>query len=168
MRKTKKLTTVTMLVAIAIIFHLVESMVPIPVPIPGFKFGLANIVGLIALYLFGFKTMLVVNVMRVVLASLLRGIIFGTPFWLSLAGVLLSSYAAYLAFRHTKLSIYGVSMVSALFHAAGQMIVVMIIYNQVLLSSFLPILFLLSIPTGILTGHIARLVLKRLKWKEST
>lgn len=167
MTKTRKMTMVTMLIAIAIVFHLVESMIPIPVPIPGFKLGLANIVGLIALYLFGFETMLVVNIMRVILASLMRGIIFGTPFWLSLSGVLLSSLAAYFAYKYTKLSIYGVSMMSAAFHAIGQMIVVMIIYNQALMSAFLPVLLILSVPTGIFTGYIAKLVLVRLKWKES-
>ena len=63
--------SVTMLVAISILFHLIESMIPIPVPIPGFKLGLANIVGLIALYLYDEKIMLSVNLMRVLLASLL-------------------------------------------------------------------------------------------------
>ena len=61
MSKTKKMTTITMLIAISILFHMIESMIPIPVPIPGFKLGLANIVGLIALYLFDEKVMLEVN-----------------------------------------------------------------------------------------------------------
>ena len=80
MSKTKKMTTITMLIAISILFHMIESMIPIPVPIPGFKLGLSNIVGLIALYLFDEKVMLEVNLMRVLLASLLRGVLFGTGF----------------------------------------------------------------------------------------
>ena len=37
MSKTKKMTTITMLIAISILFHMIESMIPIPVPIPGFS-----------------------------------------------------------------------------------------------------------------------------------
>ena len=76
MMKTKKMTYVTMLAAIAILFHMIEGMIPIPLPVPGFKLGLANIVGLIALYMFDDKTMIGINLMRVLLASLLRGIIY--------------------------------------------------------------------------------------------
>lgn len=39
-----------MLVALSVLFHMVESMIPLPLPVPGFRLGLANIVGLIALY----------------------------------------------------------------------------------------------------------------------
>ena len=78
------MTTITMLTAVSILFHMIESMIPVPVPVPGFKLGLANIVGLIAYYLFDARVMLSVNIMRVVLASLLRGMLFGTGFWLSM------------------------------------------------------------------------------------
>ena len=80
MSRTQRMTTITMLTAVSILFHMIESMIPVPVPVPGFKLGLANIVGLIAYYLFDARVMLSVNIMRVVLASLLRGMLFGTGF----------------------------------------------------------------------------------------
>lgn len=160
--KTKKMTYVTMLVAIAIIFHMIEGMIPIPVPIPGFKLGLANIVGLVALYMFDGKVMLGVNFMRVIIASLLRGIIFGTGFWLSLFGVTLSSIAAIIAKDKTPMSIYGCSVASSVFHVIGQMIAVTIIYQQFLMGALLPILILLAIPTGIGVGYLSKLVLNRI------
>ena len=91
MSRTQRMTTITMLTAVSILFHMIESMIPVPVPVPGFKLGLANIVGLIAYYLFDARVMLSVNIMRVVLASLLRGMLFGTGFWLSMCGVLMLS-----------------------------------------------------------------------------
>ena len=97
MSRTQRMTTITMLTAVSILFHMIESMIPVPVPVPGFKLGLANIVGLIAYYLFDARVMLSVNIMRVVLASLLRGMLFGTGFWLSMCGVLLSTLACILA-----------------------------------------------------------------------
>lgn len=163
MMKTKKMTNITMFVAIAIIFHMVEGMIPIPIPIPGFKLGLANIVGLIALYMYGSNVMLGVNFMRVIIASLLHGIIFGTGFWLSLSGVIFSCLAAIIAKQKTPMSIYGVSIASSVFHVIGQMIAVTFIYEQFLMGAILPILIVLSIPTGISVGYISQMVLKRIK-----
>ena len=156
MMKTKKMTYVTMLAAIAILFHMIEGMIPIPLPVPGFKLGLANIVGLIALYMFDDKTMIGINLMRVLLASLLRGIIFGTGFWLSLCGVMLSCTAAVIAKRKTPMSIYGVSVASSTAHVIGQMI-------AVTMGALLPVLILLAIPTGIGVGYLSNLVLNRIK-----
>ena len=160
MNKTKKMTTITMLIAISILFHMVESMIPVPVPVPGFRLGLANIVGLVALYLFDAKVMLSVNLMRVLLASLLRGILFGTGFWLSFVGVILSSIACIIA-KKSPMSIYGVSVAGSVFHSIGQVIVVTIIYQQFFMQAVLPILILLGIPTGLFIAHIAKSVIRR-------
>ena len=165
MRRTQKMTTITMLVALSIIFHMVESMIPVPVPIPGFRLGLANIVGLITLYMFDSKTMLGVNIMRVVIASLLRGIIFGTGFWLSLCGVLLSSFVCIIAKHKSSMSIYGVSVLGSTFHSIGQVIAVTFIYQQFFMQAILPLLTILAIPTGILIAFIASQVLKRIHVK---
>lgn len=163
MNKTRKMMNITMLVAISILFHLIESMIPIPIPIPGFKLGLANIVGLIALYLYDANIMLGINLMRVILASLMRGLLFAPGFWLSLCGVLLSSCAAILAKKYSPMSIYGVSCASSAFHVVGQVIAVTILYQQFLMGALLPILLLLSIPTGLFTGMLANQVLKRIE-----
>lgn len=162
MSRTKRWIQLAMLSALAILFHMIEAMIPIPLPIPGFKLGLANIVGLIALYQFDGKAMLLVNVLRVLIASLLRGIIFGTPFWLSITGVLLSSFLAIWAKKHTPLSVYGVSMVASVFHCIGQMIAVTFIYQQYLMGALLPLLMVLSVPTGILIGYFADQVQRRI------
>lgn len=165
MRKTQRMTTITMLIALSIIFHMVESMIPVPVPIPGFRLGLANIVGIIALYMFGAKTMLSINFMRVLLASLLRGILFGTGFWLSLCGVAISSLVCIWAYKKSSMSIYGVSVIASVFHSIGQVIAVTLIYQQFFMQAILPLLTLLAIPTGILIAFIAQQVLRRIHKK---
>ena len=98
--RVRKMTTITMLLAMSIVFHMIEPV--IPMPIPGVKLGLANIFGLVALFLYGAKEMFSINIMRVIIASLLRGIIFGTGFWLSLSGFLLSSAMVRLFYRYSK------------------------------------------------------------------
>ena len=160
---TKRMTQITMLIALSIVFHLVESMIPVPVPIPGFKLGLANIVGLVALYLFGARVMLEVNIMRVIFASLLRGMLFSTGFWLSITGVLISSIAMMIVYKKSPMTIYGVSVCGSVFHSIGQVIAVTFIYSQFFMQAILPLLILLGIPTGIFIAMIAGSVLKRIK-----
>ena len=152
-----------MLVALSILFHMIESMIPLPLPVPGFRLGLANIVGLIALYLFSFKAMAGVNLMRVVFASLLRGTLFGTGFWLSLCGVSLSMIACGIAKKYTPMSIYGVSVAGSVFHAIGQVIMVTFLYQQFFMQTILPLLILLGIPSGIFIAFLADSVIVRLK-----
>ncbi len=42
--KVKKLTYMALLTAVALIIFVLESFIPAPVPVPGIKLGLANIV----------------------------------------------------------------------------------------------------------------------------
>ncbi len=167
-QRVKRMTTITMLLAMSILFHMIEAMIPIPLPVPGVKLGFANIVGLIAYYLFGFKVMIGMNLTRVIIASLLRGTLFGTAFWLSMGGVLLSSLAMAAFAKGSKMTVIGVSMACATFHCIGQILVAMGIINTVLMIYYLPIMLILSIPTGIFTGVVAKQVLQRMgsskKW----
>ena len=150
-----------MLVTMSILLQIIEPVFPLPVP--GVKLGLANIMGLITLYMFSYKEMIGVNVLRVVLASMLRGIIFQTAFWLSLSGVLLSTFAVIILRKLTPMSIIGLSVASSVFHCLGQIIGVIFIYQTIYMVSYLPIMWIMSIPAGILTGTISIQVLKRIK-----
>ena len=71
---TKKLAIIAMLVAQAAVLHFLESLLPNPIPIPGVKLGLANIIALLALLLFDFKTAMQITVLRTILGSLLSGL----------------------------------------------------------------------------------------------
>ena len=57
---TRRLTLITMLLAMSILMHMIEPSLPIP--IPGVKLGLANILGLITMFLFGIKSMIMLEV----------------------------------------------------------------------------------------------------------
>ncbi len=160
-QKLMNMTLVTMLLAISVFIHMIEP--PVPLGIPGVKFGLANTIGLITIELFDAKTMLKTNLMRVLIASLLRGIIFGIGFWLSLSGVILSSLAVIFFHRFTKLSPIGLSVASATFHNIGQIVALIFINKIWAMIYYLPILMATGIPTGILTGYIVTLVLRRIK-----
>src|SRR5690554_5082540 len=158
-QRVRKMTLVTMLLAMSIVFHMLEPTILLPVP--GVKLGLANIFGLIAHFLFDVNEMLGINFMRVIIASLLRGIIFGTGFWLSLSCVFLSSMVVIFFYRYSKLSLVGLSMAAAAFHNVGQILAIIVIWSSIFLIYWLPPMIWLSIPTGILTGTLAKESIRR-------
>ena len=46
MTKTKTITLLGLLIAQALALHVIERFIPVPIPIPGVKLGLANIITL--------------------------------------------------------------------------------------------------------------------------
>ena len=128
----------------------------------GIRIGLANIIALITIRILGEKEMIIVNIMRVVISSLLRGLIFGSTFWISLGGVFLSSIALIILDK-AKSSLMFTSVICSVSHSVGQVLVVMMFYNQPAVAALLPYLLLGSIPMGFLTGYVAKMVLTRIK-----
>ena len=159
--KTKHFAYLAMLCAMAITLNMIESLYIGAMPF-GIRLGLANIIALITIELLGVKDMIIVNIMRVMIGSLLRGYIFGSTFWISFGGVLLSSIVLIIMDK-AHASLMFTSVVSAIAHSTGQVFVVMYFYQQAAVAAILPYLFLGSIPTGILTGYVAKMVLKHIK-----
>lgn len=148
-----------MLLSLGIVLNLVESMIPfIGSIIPGLKLGLTNIVILLVLYLYGFKDALTLSIMRVFIIGILRTGLFNIIFFFSLSGALFSVLAMAISKRLTKLSIIGISIIGALFHSFGQ-IIIAILYINIEIIYYLPWLLLFSLPTGFLVGKIANEVL---------
>ena len=164
---TKKLVLVTMLSAIAITLNIFESIYLGGFFPLGIRVGLANIIALITIYVFGVKEMLVVNIMRVFIGNLLRGLIFGSTFWIALGGVLLSSIMLILTTKVLKSSLMFSSVVCSIAHSVGQLLVVALFYNQPYMFAIIPYLLLSSVPMGFITGiagnHAIKLVNKNVK-----
>ncbi len=161
MNKTKKISYVAILSALAIVINLFESAFIPPIQF-GIRFGLANIIALITIELFGYKELIFVNGMRVTIGSLLRGMIFGTQFWISFMGVVLSTIVIMICHRF-KTSLLFMSVMSAIAHTLGQVLMVMVLYSQVMIASLFPLLAISSVATGILTGFVAKECLRRVR-----
>ena len=112
------------LTALAIGLHLIEAV--IPSPLPGVKPGIANIVTLFVLYQYGFATAAWVSLLRVFASSLLLGQFLSPTFVLSLSGALLSLLALYFAQYLPKkyFSAISLSILAAFAHIIGQLLVV--------------------------------------------
>jgi len=161
MKSTNKLVKMALLLSFALVINFLESLVPLPIPLPGVKIGLANCIGLMVLFCFGKKDYIFFNILKVLMVALLRTG-FGTAFFISVLGTLLSTSATLLVHTFTKASIYGLSIIGALFHSLGQVLMVMLLYNNVYFINYLPILEIVSIISGCLTAFISANVLQRL------
>ncbi len=157
--RLKYLTYLALLITFAVVIHTVEAAMPLPMPVPGVRIGLANIITLLALILFGLRSGLVVAAIRSVLGSIFVGGLFGFGFWLSLTAGLASclAMAFVLLFQRKGLvSLISVSVVGAAMHNLTQLSMASIIISSFdLLKGYYPFLLLLSIPTGIFTGLAA-------------
>mgnify|MGYP000579767114 CR=1 FL=1 len=86
--RTKKIALGGILTALAMIFSYIESLIPIPLPVPGVKLGIANIAIISVLYLLGSGQALLVNLLRITLTAVLFGNF--NSFLFSMAGGMLS------------------------------------------------------------------------------
>ena len=91
MNRNKKLANMAMLVALAMIFSYVESLIPINFGVPGMKLGVANLVTVTGLYFLEIPEVLAVSVLRVLLTGFLFGN--GMSIIYSLAGAVVSLLA---------------------------------------------------------------------------
>ena len=151
---------VAKLAAIAIVLHMVEAV--IPSPLPGVKPGIANIVTLCVLYQYGFATAAWVSILRVFASSLLLGQFLSPTFVLSLSGALLSLCVLWLAMHLPKkwFSPISLSIFAAFAHIAGQLIVVRLwLIPNAGVSYLIPAFAAAALLFGIINGLITALLL---------
>lgn len=161
--KSKTIALAGVFTAVAIILHLVESWIPNPLPIPGVKLGLANIVSLWALYALGLPLALFIVLLRVCVGTLLSGTFLNFGFFMGLAGGLISTLVMALTIRCIpQASAIGVSIIGAVSHNLAQLLVATLFLQQIGVFYYLPILLLSAVPAGILTGYFTNLLRKRL------
>ena len=106
--RTKKIALGGILTALAMIFSYIESLIPIPLPVPGVKLGIANIAIISVLYLLGSGQALLVNLLRITLTAVLFGNF--NSFLFSMAGGMLSLLVMVLLKKSGHFSIVGVSV----------------------------------------------------------
>ena len=160
--KTKKLVYLSLLTALAIVLHTIDHYLSAPLPL-GVKLGLANIISLVVVELYGNKEMFIINFFRVMISGLITGSLMSYPFFMSCGGVLLSSFALAILKKLTTLPMISTSIIAAVFHNIGQIIVLSFFLSSKAFISYIFIMLASSIPTGIFTGMVAIEILKRVK-----
>ena len=150
------------LLALSAALAVAESMLAamVPLPVPGVKLGLANIIAMFLLSYFSLPSALVIGVLRTLLASLFVGGL--SMFVYSAPGAVLSILAMYAAMRSVKaLSLTGVSMIGACVHNVAQVCVAVLITAEAGLFYYAFVLMIVGAVSGTLTGAVARLTFPR-------
>lgn len=157
----KKIPYYGLFAALAILMGYVEMMIPVPIPIPGVKLGLANVIIIIMMYFMDTKSAFFVSMVRVLLSGLLFAGFAGLLY--SLAGAMCSFLVMALLKKTDRFSIIGVSLAGGVFHNVGQIIVAALVVENVKMAYYLPFLLVSGVVTGILIGVVAKTALGYLK-----
>ncbi len=152
MTKTKKMILLSILISQALVLNLIERAIPVPIPVPGVKLGLANVISLFTIIVFGLKETVTVVLLRTFLSSVFGGGM--SSFFYSLAGGLLSALImSFMYIKHKNIfSIPAISVVGAIFHNIGQISVASLVISNIHLFYYLPFLLISGVITGIVIG----------------
>ena len=164
--KTKKLTLLSLLTAIALTIFMVEAQIPALVPIPGVKMGLANIVTVFTVFALGAKEGAAVLFVRIFLGAVFAGN-FSTIFYSAAGGICAILVTILLKKILTGKQLWVAGCFGAIAHSIGQMGMAIAVTGTPSILIYLPALLVCSIITGIFTGLCAQLLVNRGKkiWK---
>ena len=158
--KIRKLTTLSMLAAIALTIFMVEAQIPPLTPVPGIKMGLANIITVFTVFAIGPGAAAAVLFVRVFLGAVFAGN-FSTIFYSGAGG--LCAILTTIALRKllTKKQLWVAGICGAIAHSIGQMAMAVAITATPGLLAYLPVMIAASIVSGTFTGLCAQHLVNR-------
>ena len=161
--KTHQLVLTVLLFALALVLSIVENALPpLPIPVPGVKMGLSNIIVMYTLLLLNRRSALAIAVLKSGFVLITQGMLAG---FLSLMGGLMSigvMVIIILCFKE-KASYLMISISGAVFHNLGQWIGVVLVYSTLNLWVYLPVLLVSGVIAGGVTATLLKFILPALK-----
>lgn len=162
--KTKKLTLLSLLSALALVLSFAENMLLPDIPfLPvGAKPGLSNIVTMFTASFYGFSGAIYITLIKGLFALITRG---ATAAVMSLGGGVLSTAVMCLMIKKEgkNLSYIGIGVLSAAVHNMGQLFAACLITGTASLLSYGKYLLLFGLVTGFVTGTVFELTLPKIK-----
>ena len=160
--KTKRLTLCALLCAAALTIFIIESQLPVLVPIPGIKLGLANIITLFALVFLSPREAFLILIGRILLGAIFAG----QPSTLiySLSGGLICLICE--TFIYKKLGskfIVEISIIGAMLHNTVQVLCAALVMGTFSVFIYLPPLIIAAIITGAFCGFCVKFLIFRRK-----
>lgn len=163
---TRRLARVSLLCACALVLSYLETMIPLPVAVPGIKLGLANAAVVVALYTLDAKSAGAVALVKV-FAS---GFLFGSPMMLaySLGGTVLAFIGMVALAAVPGVGLVPVSMLAAVLHNVGQLGVAAMALQTPAVFINLGVLGVAACVTGGITGAVAEGALAGIEQADDT
>ena len=155
-----RIAYIALLSALAAVFGYIESLFPIPVPIPGIKLGLSNIAVLFALIKMNKSDAFFIMLLKVLICAILFSGMAGLLYSLS-GGIM--SYLAMCVFEKYDFSVIGISMAGGVFHNLGQITAAAIMLSSVGAFYYFPVLMIAGLIVGTAVGTLCKAVISRLR-----
>ena len=162
---TQRMTRLALLAAVAVVLGYIEGILtPFMGLQPGIKLGLANTVLLYSIYLLGPGYSVILMLLKVVLTGFMSGNL-ASAFLYSMGGGTLSLVMMLLVKKlgGSGVSIVGVSVVGAVFHNVGQLLVAALILRTPGLMFYIFPLMIAAVITGVITGIAGRQIVRVLR-----
>ena len=163
---TQKMTRLALLAAVAVVLGYFEGIIIAFMFLPpGIKLGLANTVLLYSVYLLGPGYSVILMILKVVLTGFMSGNL-AAAFLYSMGGGALSLGMMLLVKKlggNDKVSIVGVSVVGAVFHNVGQLLVASLVVRTPGLMLYIFPLLISAVVTGVITGLAGRQIVRVLR-----
>lgn len=166
-KKIVKMALLANFTAVAIVLNLIEAQLNF-IPVPGAKLGLANLVTLIILYMYGIKEASILTLVRIVVVGLLSGRLLGPTFYMGTAGAI-SSLIVMGTLKQLK--VFGmtlVSLIGSISHQIGQIVAGIFVIGATEVFYYLPIMLPIGVVSGIIIGLIAEKFMVTMKNNERT
>jgi heptaprenyl diphosphate synthase len=161
--KTRRMVHAGLIFALAIVLAIVENAIPpLPLPVPGVKFGLSNIAVMYAMIFLSRSQAYFIAVLKAMFVFMTRGLIAGI---LSLSGGILSltvMLVLMIIFRD-RVSYVILSIFGAISHNLGQFAAITVIYTGMYMWAYLPLLIVSGVGAGIVTASLLRFIIPVLK-----
>ena len=160
--KTRELTRMALLCAIALTIFMVEAQLPALTPVPGIKLGLSNIVTVYAVFVLGPKQAAAILACRVFLGAVFSGQM-STILYSGAGGALALAVTVLVRRALTTKQIWIAGVLGAIAHSVGQMVVAVWVSGTPGLAAYLPVMILAGLVSGTFTGLCAQFLVERLK-----
>ena len=144
-----------MFIAIAMVFSYIESLIPLNIAVPGVKLGLANLVTIVVMVKMDTRSAWMV---------LLSALLFGNMSVMiySLAGAVLSLIVMTVCMRFRIFGITGTSILGAVSHNAGQVIMAASLMKSGNILIYIPVLCISGTIAGVCIGLAGAVLVKNL------
>ena len=162
MKASRRIALIAALAAVALTIFVAESQIPPVVPMPGVKLGLANIVTLVAMVLLNRRDALFVLAVRLILGAAFTGG-FSTLLFSAVGGLFAYLVMAALVGLFPEKLLWAVSVLAALAHNAGQMLVAVLVTGTPGIMVYILLLAASGVVTGVFTGLAAMFLIRAVR-----
>jgi len=159
LNKTQMMVLTSLIFAAALVLAIVENMLPpLPIAVPGVKFGLSNIAVMYALFFLGKRQAYTIGILKAVFVFVTHGGIAGI---VSFSGGILYNKVMILlmAIFTEKITYLIISIFGAVFHNVGQFIIITVIYTGMNMWAYFPVLLISGLAAGIVTSTLLKFIM---------